>query len=262
MIEPSHGASRIDGSPLRELLVAREHEFNLTFRQRAPVIWWTTLVGPFLATGVLLAVLGALYGGAFVRRLVAIGLATGFLLGRFVILGGDDPEIVEAQRFLSRLELTLMVIWLDLMTASVLAFHSGFLFKLPWIGRRLAGLVEDGQFILKLNPWMRRATFAGLVAFVMFPLAATGSVGGSIFGRLLGLSRAATFAAVMVGSVLGSSVVYFGAGMLGRYIDRNNPWMLVSGAVVIVGIIYLLNSRYQRMKRAALRASPPTSDST
>jgi uncharacterized membrane protein len=175
-----------------------------------------------------------------------------FLLGRFVILGGEDPDAREALRFFSRFELLLMVFWLDLMTACVLAFHCGFLFKMPWIGRRLAGLVEDGRLILALHPWMRRATFAGLVAFVMFPLAATGSVGGSIFGRLLGLSRSATFAAVVLGSALGSGVMYLGAGVLNRYLNRDDPWMLVGGAAVIVGVIVLLNYRYQRLKRAAL----------
>lgn len=235
-----------------------EHGFNQTFRQRSPIIWWATLIGPFAVTGAILVVLGIFAGGAFVRRLVGTGFATGFLLGRFVILGGDDPDIREAQRFFSRLELTIMVIYLDMMTACVLAFHSGFLFKLPWVGKRLAGLVEDGQFILQLNPWMRRATFAGLVAFVMFPLAATGSVGGSIFGRLLGLSRGLTFTAVMVGSLLGSAAVYFGAGLIAPYIDRDNPLLLLGGAAVIVGILFLLNSRYQQMKRAAMRRSAPS----
>lgn len=252
-VETPSGAEK-PGTPETqdEALFNEESVRNESFRQQHPIIWWTTLLGPIIATAALLAVLGALYGAAFVRKLVAIGLATSFLLGRFVILGGDDPELREAHRFLTRGELMMMVIWLDLIVACVLAYHVGFLFKLPVVGPRLAGLVDDGRFILRINPWMRRATFAGLVAFVMFPLAATGSVGGSIFGRLLGLSRLGTFSAVMTGSVLGSSLMYFGAGLINRYIGRDNPWLFVSGIVVVLGVLFLLNARYQRMKKAAL----------
>jgi hypothetical protein len=73
---------------------------------------------------------------------------------------------------------------MDVMTACVLSSDLGFLFSLPVAGWKLKALVDDGQFDLQSNRWMKRATFLALVAFVMFPLAATGSVSGSIFVRL------------------------------------------------------------------------------
>lgn len=115
-------------------------------------------------------------------------------------------------------------------------------------GGKLKALVEDGQFILHSHPWMKRATFLGLVAFVMFPLAATGSVGGSIFGRLLGMSRLGTFTAIMIGNSLGCALMYFGSELITRHLDRDNPMLLIGGIAVVAAIIFLLNQRYRQFK--------------
>jgi hypothetical protein len=238
----------------RRDLADDEHVFGADFRRRQPVIWLVTLVGPPLATLAILAVLWATRGPQFVQRLVVTAVATFFLFGRFVILGGrvggtSDPDLAEVQRFFSREELFAMVCWMDLVTAVLLVYHAAFLFKIPFFGPRMLTLVDDGQFILERHPWMRRATFAGLVAFVTMPLAATGSVGGSIFGRLLGLSRRSTLAAIMLGSVIGSGITYAFADVIARLSpSRSDPVFTALGIGVVVGILLLLNWRYQSLK--------------
>jgi hypothetical protein len=134
----------------------------------------------------------------------------------------------------------------------VFAFHLGFLYRLPYIGPRLEALGQDSEFILHANRWMRRVTYLGLIAFVAFPLAATGSVGGAIFGRLLGMSRAATFSGVVLGSLVGCGAMYFGATLINAHLDRDNPWLLVGGIVVIAALILLLNRRYRHLKQRFL----------
>jgi hypothetical protein len=246
-------------------LAEAERAFGADFRRRQPVVWLVTLLGPLLATGVVLAVLWWLRGGPYVQRLLATAVATFFFFGRFVILGGvvgagADPELAEVRRFFSRGELFALVCWMDLMTAILLVYHAGFLFRIPFFGPRMVQLVDDGQFILARHPWMRRATFAGLVAFVMLPVAATGAVGGSIFGRLLGLSRRATLAAIVLGSVAGGGLAYLGADLISRLSPRrSDPVLLVLGAVVIAGIVLLLNWRHRQLK-ARQRPAPGVSD--
>ncbi|MBM4106938.1 MAG: small multi-drug export protein [Phycisphaerae bacterium] len=229
------------------------------FRREHPLTWWLTLVGPFAATALLLLLILVTHDLAFLKKLVATAVATFFLFGRFVILGGGekvaaDDGMAEAAAFLTRGELFTMVMWMDLATACVLIYHLGFLFRIPFLGPRMLGLVEDGRFILEKQPWIRRATFVGLIAFVAVPLAATGSVGGAIFGRLLGLSRGGTFVAIFLGSLLGCGVMYLGAGVLNRYLDPDDPWLKIGGIAVIVGLVLLLNWRYSRMKKASRRA--------
>lgn len=247
-------------------LARDESRFTDNLRRTRPLAWAATLYGPFAATALLLAVLVVVKGLAWTRRLAIFAVVTFFFAGRFVILGGSASgaavpdagvDDVVAPANITSLHLVLMVVWMDLMAAILLVCHAGFLFRIPFLGKRLAALVEDGQFILKSNPWMRRATFWGLVAFVLFPLAATGSVGGAIFGRLLGMSRLATFVGIMLGSILGCLLMYYFAGVINRNLDRDNPWLTIGGVIVIVGLILLLNIRYQQIKKRSRAAPPP-----
>ena len=184
-------------------------------------------------------------GMTAVRRVVGAAAATFFFFGRFVILGGDDGGLGDAK--FSAGELTALVFALDVMTAVVLSVHAGVLFRMPWLGERLREVVHAGCRLVDSNPWTKRLTWLGVVMFVMFPLAATGSVGGSIFGRLLGLTRTATFLAVVIGSAAGCGLMYWGAAVIDRYLDRDNPVVTIAGISVVVLIIMLLNQRYRKL---------------
>ena len=218
------------------------------FRKDHPIAWFLTLVGPFLLTGAVLFVVWELAGLNAVWRLVSTAVATFFFFGKFVILGGSEGDLLEVREFYTAEQLVVLVLYMDVMTASVLAFHLGLLFRLPVAGGKLKALVDDGQFILQSNRWMKRATMLGLVLFVMFPLAATGSVGGSIFGRLLGLSRLGTFIGIGLGNVLGCAVMYFGSELITHYVGRDNPLLLIGGIAVIMAIVLMLNHRYRQLK--------------
>ena len=225
-----------------------EDGFEDALQRRYRIIWWSTLIAPVVLTAVVLGILFAVKGIDYVKDLVVLAVATFFAIGRFVILGGHDAATQNSAGFGSYQELFLMVIFLDLLTAMLLTFHMGFLFKLPILGSKLKMLSDDGRMIIKKYPWMRQTTIAGVMAFVMFPLAATGSIGGSILGRMLGLSRLTTFASVMAGSFLGCGVMYIGASLINEYLDRENPVIVYGGICIIVMVIFFLNYRYQKMK--------------
>ncbi|MCS7305021.1 MAG: small multi-drug export protein [Thermoguttaceae bacterium] len=237
---------------LQRQLQSAEEAFTISFRKQYPAVWWLTLLGPFVLSGLIVVGVGLVAGWEWAIRLLGTAAATFFFFGRFVILGGEaqNPHM----DFFTPGQLALLVTYMDLMTASLLVCHSGFLFRIPFLGPRMLALVEDGQYILRSNPWMKRLTFVGLVGFVMFPLASTGSVGGSIFGRLLGMSRTSVFIGVALGSILGNGLMYLGANVINRYLDRNNPWLTIGGIAVVGLLIFWLNYRYQRMKRQAMEA--------
>ncbi|MFO0830126.1 MAG: small multi-drug export protein [Phycisphaerales bacterium] len=250
---PNHTPTAND----EQSLLADEHAFRDQFRSDHPFVWAFTLFAPFVGTGLALAAAFVAEGGEFLRKLLAAAVATFFFFGRFVILGGTDvpgPHEENVASFLTRGELFAMVVWMDVAIAMLFVYHASFLYRMPVVGPRLLRLVEDGQFILAHQPWIRRATFVGLVAFVFFPLAATGAVGGSIFGRLLGMSRRATFCAILLGSVLGCTAMYLGAGVINSHLNRDNPWLTVGGIAVVAGIIVLLNWRYRKLKRRVMAA--------
>lgn len=50
-----------------------------------------------------------------------------------------------------------------------------------------------------------------------------------------------TFFAIVIGNVLGCALMYFGNELITRYVDRDNPMLLVGGIAVIGTMILLLN---------------------
>lgn len=226
-----------------------EHHFSNSFRERHPKLWYASLAAPLIVTALVLIGIGIVNGWDFVATLTGKAIITFFAFGRFIILAGGDAGNDATLSSMTRGQLFLMVTYMDMLVASLLVIHAGIIFRIPKIGPSLAALQEDGEFILKMHPWMRRMTFIGLCLFIVFPLAATGSVGGAIFGRLLGMSRLATFSAIFVGSVIGNGVMWLFAGVLSKYINKDHPGLLIGGIAVILAIILLLNWRYQKMKK-------------
>lgn len=213
------------------------------------IIWWSTLIGPVLLTGAIISLVWLASGTEFMGKLLTAAVSGLFLFGRFIILGGIDAEVAEVTGGLSSGHLFLMVTYLDLVAAVVLMFHVGALFRLPWVGSRAAALVEDGQFLLHSQPWIRRATFAGLVLFVAIPLAAMGSVGGTIFGRMLGLPRPRIFLAILLGSLLGNGIMWRFSELVNSVVDKHHPVVRFGGLVLILCVIGLIEFLYRRAKR-------------
>lgn len=218
------------------------------------IVWWITLVGPVLVTAAIVATVYIFAGGEFAGRLVTTALTGMLLFGRFIILAGHDPEVAKVTGSFSSGQLFLMVTYLDLIVATVLIFHAGFLFRLPWFGSRATALVDDGRFLIHAQPWIRRATFFGLVLFVAIPLAAMGSVGGTIFGRMLGVSRLRIFIAILLGSLLGNGVMWYGSDLVNRFVDKHHPVVRFGGVALILMLIALIEFLYRRTRRAELQA--------
>jgi uncharacterized membrane protein len=235
---------------LRQELLASFNEFETGFRRRFPLLWLSTLIGPFLISLVLLVSLGLVLGWSYPQKLINHAFLTGFVLGRFVILFGMEGATHEAYRIaLQPWELFSLVTYLDFMVAIFVAFHMGILFRLPYIGEKIAMLVWDGKYLLGIHPWIRRMAFLGLVLFVIFPTSTTGSVGGSIFGRLLGMGRLMTVSGVLIGSVLGNGLMLIFAKQINQYVNPQNVWIKLVGLGIVVALIVLIEIRYQYTKR-------------
>ena len=224
-----------------------EAVFAESLRRVHPVLWYATLLGPILSVPAVLLSVGLAAGWGVAHRLALTVLATCFFFGRFMILAGENGADVEYGRFFSPAQLALLVFFLDVITAVVVVFHMNVLFHLPLLGKRLRLLVEKSRSLLQSQRWMKRLTVAGVVVFVMFPLASTGSLGGSILGRLLGLSHGGTLASVITGSVLGCGTMYFGTGLISTWFDRDDPVVQIAGPAVIATLVILLSMRYRKL---------------
>lgn len=220
-----------------------------------PFAWWLTLIAPIVVSLMLLVVLYFAAGPAYTRRLLSSLVAGLFLFGRFIILGGHDRQVAEVTGGMTSGELFLMVTYMDVFVAVVLVYHSAFLFRLPWFGSRATALIEDGRFFVTSQPWVRRTTFLGVVSFVAFPLAAMGSVGGTIFGRLLGMTRLTTFLAVLIGSLVGNGTMWWASELINKYVDKQHPVVRYGGVVLILLLVAGIESAYRRAKRRSALAA-------
>jgi magnesium-transporting ATPase (P-type) len=220
--------------------------FEREFARDYPALWWATLVGPFALSAAILVAVGVIAGWEVAGRLLAAAVAEFFVAGRFIILGG----VAGAEAgFLDPWQLALMAVYIDVMCAVVLACHAGVLFRLPLAGDQLRQFAEDGQALMDRFPAMRRLTFAAVFLFVLIPFAASGSIAGSILGRLLGMKRLRTFLVVTLGSVTGVLLVWLLSDAIARYVDITNPWLAVGGGAAVVVLLVLLNWWFRRQTR-------------
>ncbi len=235
----------------KQQLLDAFHQFEKSFKQRFPVVWWGTLIGPWLVTFFVAVAIYLLAGARFFWQMLTASVVAFVFAGRFAI-PLDAVANLKGLDLLEPWHMFWMVTYQDVMVALFMAFHVGFLFKLPKIGPKIAELTVDGEMILSLQPWMRKATFFGLIAFIAFPLAATGSVGGAIFGRLLGLSRWATFWGSVIGAVIGNGAMLYLSKVMLALFPENSLLVKLGGPAIIVVIIVMLERRYRSMKRQFL----------
>ncbi|MCB9834106.1 MAG: small multi-drug export protein [Planctomycetes bacterium] len=178
-------------------------------------------------------------------ELVLSALATATVLGKFAVLRGlESSGLLD-----SPYKMALLIIYLDVLIATIAIFNIRLLHKIPRFGAKIAALQSGGERILERNPWMRKATFLGIIAFVMFPLSGTGAIGGALFGRLLGLSRARTMAGISIGAVLGAFMM---AALADLFRDQmkslsHSGVLLWAGLAFVGGVLYWLWRRAKAM---------------
>ena len=218
------------------------HEQNRTW------VWWVTLWGPFAVSGLLIVYLLSTHGHAEALRTTTATLVCA-VVGKAAILGGGLESLGASEHSFSRGELLRMVIYAELFVATLATFHIGFLYTIPWLGNRLRQLVPESQALLRQHRWMRRTTALAVIGFMVLPIPATGSLAGSILGRLLGLTKGATFSCLAVGSLIGCGLMYFKAGLIGRWVGDSPALLLVTFAVLAAAIV-IVNRRYKKLTAA------------
>lgn len=223
------------------------HVYEDALHQRHPLVFWLSLVLPAAMILGAIAALVFFKGLLFTAKLLAAAAVTFVFLGRLVILMGQhEPEKLDFDIFLTPNQLFFMVSYLDLAAAILVAFHVGLLFNLPFVGKRATSLIEDARFVMNRFPAIQQAAFFGLTAFVAFPLAATGAIGGSILGTLLGLSRIRVFVATIIGCLVGNLLMLKFAELMEPL--TRNPWVKYSSLVAIIALVVLMEWRYRKSK--------------
>ncbi len=206
-------------------------------------LWITSLVVLFGGMAIWIAIAEHEHTSRVWAQL--LGLAT--LPGKYVIFSG-----LSAESPLRPWPLALLAIGADLAVGATLAVGLGPLGRLPWIGPTLKKGHDRAEQVLVEYPRLRRMAFFGVVLFVYLPLPASGSIGGTFVGQLLGLRRASGLWAVVLGGALVSATFAALAIAAGSQAQAmlENPWVTVGAVGLFVCVAFFA----YRAARNALRS--------
>jgi hypothetical protein len=194
---------------------------------------------PPLAVTALVVVVAALKGWA-----VAMAI-----LGAFVLYLGIGASIVfvptltdTAATHFDTAALVGLACFYAVTTSFFWSYNLDLLERIPRLGPRFARIHDAAAATLHGHAWIRRWAMLGVALFVVSPLPASGSIGGSVVGRLVGLSRFVCFLAVAGASVF-VVVVYaaFGGAVKALLEARGLPLPLrVALAVAALAAVVLV----------------------
>ncbi len=200
---------------------------------------WTLVAAPLVGFALILVAIGLFVSPAAAGFVASLAAGTFVGGGKLVILAG-----AVAQAPVGHWGLAALVVYIDLATALVMMGGIHLLDRLPGAGRRLAAARASGFRILNRNPWMHRAAWVALAIFIAVPFNGTGSLLGSVIGRLLGLSRTAIMSAIGFGSIVGAGALALASGIWAERINALAREPLLGFVVVAVAIaLTFLGSR-------------------
>ncbi len=147
---------------------------------------------------------------------------------------------------------------IDMLTGLFLIYNYDLTHKIPGVGRQLIKIEKKGATELQKRNWIRNVAFFGVVVFVAFPFYGTGSIGGSVVARIIGMKRWRAFLAVLVGAYGGTAVMaIFGASVAQAF--RTNLALGVGVSIAVVGILTAAALLWRR-SRIKKRATEPSAE--
>lgn len=232
--------------------------------ERVPTRWTqrlALLLGPVLVVLGTWWVLGLWSGRTIANEALAAGGIFLTFIGPSVIFG---PAVVGTNAFehLTTWDLVAVTAFFSMATAFFYSFNMDLLERLPRLGPWLARARRSMRRTLAAKPWIKRWAIFGVGFFVVLPLPGSGTLGGSIMGRLAGLSRTASFLSVGLGGVMVCVLYgYFGERL--RVFGEENQlplWAKVGGALAFVGVLALLGRWLARQGNGTAAPHPEDSE--
>lgn len=144
--------------------------------------------------------------------------------------------------------------WLTAFTLAFLDFAGGLfmawnfplLLRIPRLGPWVRRFMEAGRTFLDRRPWLERLYFVGLIAFVALPFDGSGSIVGSIIGRMLGMTKAEVLSCITIGGIIGSFSIALGIDYVTHLIPAEaGLWISVIILLVIgtaLAVVYRAHS--------------------
>ncbi len=197
-----------------------------------------------------LPIVGLVLGWALVRVFATPGKADEMAAAAVVSVLGFGTTIIFGAAILGQtgfnslttFDLALVVLVLNTALAVVFGGASDLLEKIPGLGPVLTRARLQARASAATRPWIRKWATAGLALFVISPLPGSGVFGGSVVGRVAGLTRFRTFISVCIANAIVCAVYALFADALATWMHRNEMTTLqrVGAFLAFVALMGLL----------------------
>jgi len=230
-----------------------------------PVGFWRRtayLLGPF---GVTAFVLGGVYlfAGLWTLNEVWItGLVSLLGAGTTVVFGKAAVGDATFNFKLGTWQLAYVVMYVNAASTFFYTYNLDLLQRVPKVGPVMRRARRNAAVMLTHRPWIRRWAVVGVGLFVVTPLPGSGALGGALVGRIVGVSKRATFISVSIAGVIVSIGYAMLASELKQALDRLEhfvpPWVRIGVFVLAALVMIWLMTRVIRW----FAVHPPETDAT
>jgi uncharacterized membrane protein len=197
------------------------------------------LFAPLAALALGYALVWLFAGPRCANQALLVGAIFLTFVGPSVIFGSSQFDA------LSPWQVAASVAVFSCLTAFFYAYNLDLLERVPKVGVWLRRARSGARKSLTGHPWIRRWTIFGVGCFIVLPLPGSGTLGGSLVARLVGLTPFVSFVTVSVaGAIVAGLYGVFGAAV------RDLPlWIQATGAVVVLVAFALLGRWLVRQGR-------------
>jgi len=176
--------------------------------------------GPFAVTALVLSVIYLMTDAWTLHEVWITGTVSLLGAGTTVVFGeaalGDNTFDLQLDTW----QLAYVVMFVNAVSGWFYTYNLDLLQKLPKVGPWLRRSRVNARAMLEHRPWIRRWAVVGVSLFVITPLPGSGALGGSLVGRLVGITKRATVTAVAVAGVVVCSAYALLANELKDALDR------------------------------------------
>lgn len=219
------------------------------------------VIGSVFGLLLFLLVLGLIFDSERTLVLLRVIPASFFALGKFlpILAVTGLPGFYDASTHLFSPYDFGIVIWImDSVTVLLIVYSLQIFYKIPWTDRFLDRANQDAACVLHAFPRFRRLSRLGIVLFVLFPIAGTGAIGGSLIGAILGMNRFWLMISVSLGGFLGGismsyATVHFTEQVRWLKEHKGDPLYLILTGILLVGLLVWATIAFRRALAKARR---------
>ena len=133
--------------------------------------------------------------------------------------------------------------FLDFAGGLFMAWNFPLVLRVPYVGPRIRRFMTAGRAYLDRRPWLERLYFVGLIAFVSLPFDGSGSIIGSVLGRMLGMTKIEVLSCITIGGIIGSFTIALGIDYIVNLIPAGAGMWVSAAVFLLIGIALLVMYR-------------------